>query len=89
MEENIKIGLHKLNLVDRQTLNVTGVSKVISSNPNNICLKLKDSDLNIAGTNLNIAQFNDNSIEISGIIDTLKYSKLSSSKTGFFKRIFK
>lgn len=89
MEENIKTGLHKLNLVDRQTLSATGISKVNSSNPNCVSLKLKDTDLLINGTNLNIVHFNDNAIEIVGMIDTIKYSKQSQTKTGLFKRIFK
>lgn len=89
MEENIKTGLHKLNLVDRQTLNVSGVSKVISSNPNSITLKLKDTDFLINGSNLNITHFSDNSIEITGTIDSMKYSKQSQTKTNLFKRVFK
>lgn len=89
MEENIKTGLHKLSLVDRQTLTVNAVSKVISSNTNCVVLKLKESDIIISGSNLNIGHFNDNIIEITGIVDNIKYTKQSQTKTGLFKRIFK
>lgn len=89
MEENNKTGLHKLNLIDRKTLNITGIVKVNSSNPNNICLKLKESDIIISGANLNITNFNDNCIQIEGNVDSLKYSKQSQAKSSFFKRIFK
>lgn len=89
MEENIKTGLHKLNLVDRQTLTISGLSKVISSNATCISVKLKDTDLIITGSNLNISHYNDNSIEITGTVDCLKYTKQSQNKTSFFKRIFK
>lgn len=88
MNEN-KVCLHKLNLVDRNNINLSGVLKVLNSNSNGIILKLKDTNLSLSGSNLSIESFCDNQIFITGTLDQLKYSKTSKIKEGFFKRIFK
>lgn len=89
MEDKEKVGIHKINLIDRKNLNITGVIKVISSNSNIAVLKLKESNLEIHGCNLSIESFCDNIINLEGNIDSLKYSKQFKVKENFFKRIFK
>ncbi len=84
-----KIGSHKVFITDRENINITGVNKVVSSNQNQIVLNLKESDLIVLGTNLSIVEFNDNNIQITGTLDSLKYTKQSKNKESFFKRIFK
>ncbi len=87
--EEIKVGIHKLSLTERNNINVSGVVKVLSSNNNTIILKLKDTDLTLCGSNLSIENFSDGQININGTLDSLKYSKTTKLKEGFFKRIFK
>lgn len=87
MEE--KLGIQKIILIDRKSLNITKVLKVICSNNNTIILKLKDTNLEIYGTELSIDSFSDNNVNITGNIDNLKYSKKFKVKENFFKRIFK
>ena len=79
----------ELNLLDRKSLSITGVLKVICSNSNNIILKLKETNFEIIGRDLSINSFNENNINIDGNIDSLKYSKKFKNKESFFKRIFK
>lgn len=88
MEEE-KLKSHKISLIERNNLQVSGVKKVLSSNINNVVLDLKDTKLTILGENLSIENFGENSIEITGTIDAIKYSKTSKIKEGIFKRIFK
>lgn len=88
MEEQ-KLGLHKINIVDRSAIVITGVKKVISSNQNTVVLKLKDSDLVLTGSNLSMENFIDNTINMTGTIDSIKYTKQSHIKESFFKRVFK
>lgn len=88
MEEQ-KLGLHKINIVDRSAIVITGVKKVISSNQNTVVLKLKDSDLVLTGSNLSMENFIDNTINMTGTIDSIKYTKQSHIKESLFKRIFK
>lgn len=80
---------HKLTLLERKTLNITGVEKVISSNPTCITIKLSSTDLEIHGSELAIESFVENSLEINGNIDLIKYTKTSKQKDNLFKRIFK
>lgn len=87
--EEIKVGIHKLSLTERNNINASGVVKVLSSNNNTIILKLKDTDLTLCGSNLSIENFSDGQININGTLDSLKYSKTTKLKEGFFKRIFK
>lgn len=88
MEEN-KVGIHRINLTERNNITISGVLKVLSSNNAGIILKLKESNLCIGGNELSIDSFNDGQILITGTLDSLKYSKSSKVKEGFFKRIFK
>lgn len=88
MEEN-KVGIHRINLLERNNITISGVIKVLSSNNSGIILKLKDSNLSIGGSELSIDSFNDGQILITGTLDSLKYSKSSKIKEGFLKRIFK
>ena len=84
-----KVGIHKLSETERNNINISGVFKVLSSSSNQIVLKLKESDLSICGSSLSIDSFVDGIILITGILDSLKYSKQSKGKENFFKRIFK
>lgn len=84
-----KVGIHKLSETERNNINISGVVKVLSSSSNQIVLKLKESDLSICGSSLSIDSFVDGIILITGILDSLKYSKQSKGKENFFKRIFK
>ena len=87
MEE--KLGLHKINITDRNNILISGVSKVVNSNENCIIVRLKECDLSILGTKLNIENFNENNISIDGVVDSIKYSKPSKEKESIIKRIFK
>lgn len=88
MEEQ-KVGIHKLSETERNNINISGVIKVLNSSSNQIVLKLKESNLIIGGSNLSIDSFVDGIILITGILDSLKYSKQSKGKENFLKRIFK
>ncbi len=79
---------HTLNLIERESLTITGVVKILSSSLNQIVLKLSSTDLTIIGTNLSLENFNDNEVLIKGMIDQIKYSKSNKTKQSFFKRIF-
>lgn len=81
--------LHKLNLMERKNLNLSGVEKVLSSNPSCISVKLNSTNLEIYGNELSITSFVDNNLEITGNVDILKYTKSSKQKDNIFKRIFK
>jgi len=81
--------LHKLSLLERKELTISGAEKVISSNSSCITLKLNSTDLEIHGSDLSIESFVENNIVIKGNLDNIKYTKTSKQKDNLFKRIFK
>lgn len=88
MAEN-RESVHKINLTARNNIIISGVVKVLSSNETSITLNLFDTNLSLFGTKFSIESFNDGVVQISGTLDSLKYSKQTRQKESFFKRIFK
>lgn len=78
----------KLELINRNTLNLSGVEKVYGANPSKIILKVCGSNMGVAGNNLTIDKLDTDAgnIMIVGQIDEIKYS---AEKKGILKRIFK
>ncbi len=76
-----------LSLDNRKNLHLTGILEVISSSDTQILAKLKDSTLNISGTNINITRLDtaDGTLDATGDFNAITYGK----KVGFLKRIFK
>ncbi len=80
----------QLTLLNRQTLNITGVEKVYETNENKVQLKVMGSNLLITGESLNISRLDVETgvVQIIGIINELKYFT-SETKGNIFKKIFK
>lgn len=78
-----------LTLTNRKKLSLTGVSEIISSNDQNIYLKINSSKMVISGRNINITKLDvtNGLLEAEGMFDCMKYDK--SGSTSLFKRIFK
>ena len=80
---------HKDNLYlkSRNNITIEGILEVISSNENEIIIKLKDTTLTISGNNIYITKLNlENEIlEANGNFYGIKYGKTGN----IFKRIFK
>ncbi|MBE5738577.1 MAG: sporulation protein YabP [Clostridiales bacterium] len=76
-----------LGLENRKKLHLIGVNEILSSNETCIILKLKDTTLNISGTNINITKLDTETgtLDADGNFDKLIYGKTTS----FFKRIFR
>lgn len=78
-----------LTLTNRKNLSLTGVSEIISSNDQNILLKIGTTKMIITGKDINITKLDvtNGLLEAEGIFDCMKYDK--SGSTSLFKRIFK
>lgn len=81
------ISNESLNLINRKSISIEGIVEIIASNDNNICLKLKDTLLNITGSNINIIKLDISSglLQAEGNFDSIKYGKSGN----IFKRLFK
>ena len=80
---------HKLSLMDREKLNLTGVSDVDSFNEQQILAVVPSGELTIRGEMLHIEELNLDSgvMAVSGKIVSLTYSEKFSSSS-MLKRLF-
>lgn len=83
-----KFTSHSFNMSDRAKAALTGVTKVDSSNENEIVLTTCMGRLVINGRELKIVKFDDNdgNLTLCGNIDSVKYAQ---AKLPLLKRIFK
>lgn len=83
---------HSLILQDRRGLSVSGVLDVDSFDEQIIILFTEQGELTIKGNDLHINKLSVDTGELSveGYIDSLTYSEeKTSSKSGFFSKLFK
>lgn len=78
---------NKITIDNRNKINITGISQVISSNETNITMLIKTTKLTILGKDLHISKLDieNGLLEAEGTIDAVKYS----SGENIIKRIFK
>lgn len=80
-----------LTLLNRNHLNVTGVKKIKSSEPEQIVLILHDAALVICGSNLFVvsASIQTGDVAIGGLVKSLRYTNVSEKRKFSFKNIFR
>ena len=78
----------KVVLCNRQTLNLSGVTKMGSATENAICVDIANEKTVIEGSNLHITKLDIETgfVDIEGKVNSIKFNKGTSQ--GFFKRIF-
>ena len=79
-----------LTLLNRSQLNVTGVKKIKSSEPEQIVLILQSAALVIGGTNLFVvsASIQTGEVEIGGLVKSLRYTGVTDKRKFSFKNMF-
>lgn len=79
-----------LTLINRNQLNVTGVKKIKSSEPEQIVLILQNAALVIGGTNLFVvsASIQSGEVEIGGLVKSLRYTGVADKRKFSFKNMF-
>ena len=79
----------KITLIDRKSLSITGVQKMLSVKPELIQLSTNYGSMQVGGREMEMSKLDleANLVEIKGIISEIKY--LDDKKTPFLKRIFK
>lgn len=95
MEELYKQGkgLHKLTLTNRGALTLNGILDVISFDLNEVLLETEAGMLTVKGQDLHVNRLTleKGEVDISGTIDSLLYSDVSSygqKAESFFGRLF-
>lgn len=85
---------HKLNMINRKLLNITGVNDVIAFDMNEVLLETAQGMLLIKGKDLKVdkIQLETGDVDVNGQVDSLTYSEVSSyAKKGksIIQRMFK
>ena len=80
-----------LTLINRSQLNITGVKKIKSSEPEQIVLILRDAALVIGGSNLFVvaASIQTGEVEIGGFVKSLRYTGVTDKRKFSFKNMFR
>lgn len=93
MTERREDHTHKILLIDRKLLTVSGVKKVNSFDPKEVVLDTVKGGLIIKGQELGVKNLNleQTEVEIEGQIDLFQYStsRSKASSKGVWERIFK
>ena len=79
--------IHRITITNRNNVEISGISKMITSNESLISMMIKNTKLNITGKDLHIEKLDvENGIlQARGTIDNVKYC----GSEGFFKKVFK
>ena len=80
-----------LTLVNRNQLNVTGVKKIKSSEPEQIILILHEAALVIGGSNLSVtaASVQTGEVTVGGLVKSLRYTGVNDKRKFSFKNMFR
>jgi len=78
---------HKIIIINRNIIEISGITKMLSCNETLISMMIKNTKLNIIGKDMHIERLDvDNGIlQANGTIDNIKYC----GNEGLIKRIFK
>jgi len=87
MEGNTK---SNLTLVNRQQLEVTGIKKVRSTQPESIIAELDNGHILITGSGLSVQHLDvkEGTLSVNGIVNSIKYTN-QVSKSFSLKNMFK
>ena len=91
MQDKSKVDEHKILMENRGQLSLTGIKKVQSFSPKEIVLDTIQGILSIKGEGLGIKHLDlqGGIVEIQGSVDSLVYSRDSSSRQNLLGRIFR
>jgi len=94
MENKLSAKDHKLVLLNQEQMELTGISRVESFNPEEILLETEMGLVAIKGEDLDIRNLNleQSLVEIVGLVTDIIYTgekSLGQGRKGLFERIFK
>ncbi len=80
-----------LTLINRRQLNINGVKKIKSSEPEQIVLLLQNAGMIIGGVDLFVvsASIETGEVSISGLIKSLRYTGVTDKRKFSFKNMFR
>lgn len=93
MEQRQDVGTHKLSLLGRKTLSLTGVKEVVSFDAKEVILETVQGMLLLRGDEMNVTRLlvEQGEVDLEGRIDSLVYTergKGTKRSESFAKRLF-
>lgn len=93
MEQKQEIGTHKLSLIGRKTLTLSGVKEVVSFDAKEVILDTVQGVLLLRGDGMNVTRLlvEKGEVDLEGRIDSMVYTergKGSKRSESFAKRLF-
>ena len=91
MENTAQLGSHKITLLDRNRLEITGVEEVESFDENTIVMDTALGVLVVRGEDLHIEKLSldGGDLKVEGSIDALQYEDSPRERGGLFSRFFR
>lgn len=94
MDKEIIASNHTVNIVKRNSINISGVKKIENFNDNEFLLETIMGFMNIKGSNLEIIKLDtyQGDVSIKGKIDSMSYTETTSKKNkeeSIFSKLFK
>ena len=90
MENMAQMGTHKVMLLDRNRLEITGVEEVESFDEGTIIMSTNRGELVVRGEGLHIGTLSleGGALKVDGMVESLSYEDLPEERGGLLRRLF-
>lgn len=91
MENTVQAVSHKITLIDRNRLEVTGVEEVESFDENTIIMSTSRGELIVRGEGLHIEtlSLDGGALKVDGTVESLTYEDKAEDRGGLWGRLFR
>ncbi len=91
MDNTVQMGSHKITLLDRNRLEITGVEEVESFDEGTIIMSTNRGQLTVRGQDLHIGTLSleGGALKVDGTVDSLNYEDAPEDRGGLLSRLFR
>ncbi len=91
MENTAQLGSHKITLLDRNRLEITGVEEVESFDEGTIIMSTNRGELTVRGEGLHIGTLSleGGALKVDGTVESLTYEDTPEDRGGLLSRLFR
>ncbi len=91
--DNITFGSQEVKMIDRSTITITGVNKIVSFDDEEFLMETNMGNLRLLGNSLELLKLdtNDGNVKIKGKINSFMYidGKVKDKEESLFTKLFK
>ena len=91
MDNTVQMGTHKVMLLDRNRLEITGVEEVESFDEGTIIMSTNRGELLVRGQGLHIGTLSleGGALKVDGTVESLSYEDTPEDRGGLWSRLFR